>query len=271
MRLLSEEQLARLKATLSQRLADARRQLEKNEHFGLRHAMAKESLGELSNVDNHPADQGSEWFERGKDLALKEHLQQEIADLERALKAMEEGRYGWCEVCRRAIPEERLEAMPTATTCIAHAPSSVSESRPMEERVIRELSARFDDPPGGNEEETAFYDTEDAWQDVARYNELVGVHEEEIEADESRGYAEEIEGFLATDLYGREQGYVDNRLRAEYQRRLDDAGVISILGNPRADDYTLWEGYVDVEQEQVRLKKEARSDIPPEGVPPEGV
>lgn len=271
MRLLTTEQLDRLKAELSRRLEEARRQMEQNDQFGLRQAMAQDSLGELSNVDNHPADQGSEWFERGKDLALRAHLEREMDDLERALQAIEDGQYGRCVVCGRPIPPERLEAMPTAMTCVEHAPTTVSESRPVEERVIRVTSARYDDEPGGNETEATFYDKEDAWQDVARYNELVGVHEEAIESDERRGYAEEIEGFLATDLYGKSHTYVDNHVLSDYQRRLDEAGVMSILGNPRADDFTLWEGYVDVEQERRRLKQDARSDFPPEGGPPEGV
>lgn len=261
--MLSDEQLARLQAALSRRLAEARRQMAKNDQFGLRQAMAKDSLGELSNVDNHPADQGSEWFERGKDVALKEHLAREIAGLENALQAIKEGRYGRCEVCGQPIPLERLEAMPTATTCVEHAPAVVPDARPAEERLMRERSLRYDDP--------SFYDKEDAWQEVARYNERDGVYEEASEDDEGSGFAEEIEAFLATDLRGRARMYVDNDVLTDYKRRLDEAGVMSILGNPRPDDFTLWEGYVDVEQERMRLKKEARSDVESEAVPPEGV
>ncbi len=264
--MLSKEQLERFREILLKRLDAATKQLERNENFGLNHAMAKESLGELSNVDNHPADQGSEWYERGKDLALKQHVEKEIQDIQRALEAIREGGYGRCEVCHQAIPLERLVVMPTTTTCIEHAQQHVSESRPVEETVMREEFGRFDDDPRDDREDTTFYDAEDAWQDVARYNELVGVNEEDIEADESRGYVEEIEGFLVTDLYGEERGIVDSNLRAEYQQMLDDEGVVSILGNPGPEDYTLWEGYVDVGEERARLKREARSYKPSEGV-----
>lgn len=264
--MLSKEHLERFRQTLLERLDAAENQLEKNENFGLNRAMAKESLGELSNVDNHPADQGSEWFERGKDLALKQHVEKEIRDIQRALEAIREGWYGWCEVCRQMIPLERLEAIPTTTTCVKHARQHVSESRPVEESVMREAFGRYDDDPRDEREDATFYDTEDAWQDVARYNELVGVNEEDIEADEARGYVEEMEGFLVTDLYGEERGVVDSNLRAEYQNMLDEEGVISVLGNPGPEDYTLWEGYVDVEEERARLKKEARSRKPTGGV-----
>ena len=37
-----------------------------------------------------------------------------------ALKRIEKGSYGACEVCATAITEERLEADPAATTCIEH-------------------------------------------------------------------------------------------------------------------------------------------------------
>lgn len=37
-----------------------------------------------------------------------------------ALANIEKGTYGVCEVCGRAVETERLEADPTATTCIEH-------------------------------------------------------------------------------------------------------------------------------------------------------
>ena len=35
-----------------------------------------------------------------------------------ALRRIEEGNYGVCSRCGREIPEKRLEALPTATTCV---------------------------------------------------------------------------------------------------------------------------------------------------------
>ncbi|MEM5591840.1 hypothetical protein AAHH67_09065 [Niallia circulans] len=37
-----------------------------------------ESVGELSSYDNHPADLGTELFEREKDSALEQHDQSEL-------------------------------------------------------------------------------------------------------------------------------------------------------------------------------------------------
>src|SRR5699024_11236237 len=53
-----------------------------------------EAIGELSSYDNHPADLGTELFERGKDLALTDHAESELERINEALHALEEGSYG---------------------------------------------------------------------------------------------------------------------------------------------------------------------------------
>jgi RNA polymerase-binding transcription factor DksA len=42
----------------------------------------------------------------------------EARAIEAALKRIAEGNYGICSRCGRDIPEKRLEALPTATTCV---------------------------------------------------------------------------------------------------------------------------------------------------------
>ena len=81
-----------------------------------------ESFGELSHVDQHPADTGTETFEREKDLSILESLEYELAQLEAALKRVDEGTYGTCEACGNPIPVERLEAQPAARFCAEHQP-----------------------------------------------------------------------------------------------------------------------------------------------------
>lgn len=83
------------------------------DRFGLV-ASQKEAIGELSSYDNHPADLGTETYERGKDLALSEHAERELEEINAALHAMEEGTYGICKVCSMDIPYDRLLALPTA-------------------------------------------------------------------------------------------------------------------------------------------------------------
>lgn len=62
---------------------------------------AQEAAGELSMYDNHPADMGTELFEREKDIALNIHANSELEKVENALQAMQDGTYGICEVCQK--------------------------------------------------------------------------------------------------------------------------------------------------------------------------
>jgi RNA polymerase-binding transcription factor DksA len=79
------------------------------------------SISELSSHDQHQGDIGTETFEREKDFSLLEQLEAEISDLDAALRKIDEGTYGRCEVCGKEIEAERLEAMPGTRTCREHA------------------------------------------------------------------------------------------------------------------------------------------------------
>jgi RNA polymerase-binding transcription factor DksA len=60
--------------------------------------------------------QGSETFEREKDIAILEQLERDLAEIEAALQRLDEGTYGIDEVTGNPISRERLEAYPTART-----------------------------------------------------------------------------------------------------------------------------------------------------------
>lgn len=49
---------------------------------------------------------------------LAEVESRELANIDRALEQMREGRYGICESCETTIPLARLQALPYATLCI---------------------------------------------------------------------------------------------------------------------------------------------------------
>src|SRR5438034_8223708 len=91
-----------------------------------------ENLSELSAVDQHQADMGTETFEREKDLSILEQIEAELADVEHALKRLDDGTYGTCEVDGKPIPEERLEAQPAARFCLEHQSEAEREVRPAE-------------------------------------------------------------------------------------------------------------------------------------------
>lgn len=81
-------------------------------------ASERDVLGELSYVDQHPADLGSETFEQEKDASILEHVDAQISDVSSALERLESGTYGRCEMCGREIDEDRLRARPATRFCV---------------------------------------------------------------------------------------------------------------------------------------------------------
>ena len=73
-----------------------------------------------SNADDEHDPEGSTIaFERSQVGAHIDQAQEHLSAVEAALDRVRAGTYGTCERCGAAIPEERLEARPTATTCVA--------------------------------------------------------------------------------------------------------------------------------------------------------
>jgi len=77
---------------------------------------------ELSDYDQHPADSGSETFEREKDFSILEELEAELAELEAALRRVDEGTYGVDELTGDPIDPERLDVVPAARTNVGTEP-----------------------------------------------------------------------------------------------------------------------------------------------------
>ncbi len=66
---------------------------------------------------NDAADHVEEWDKRAATLSTLEH---EYNDILRALKKIEDGTYGICEISGEEIEADRLDANPAARTCKAH-------------------------------------------------------------------------------------------------------------------------------------------------------
>ncbi|WP_020615561.1 TraR/DksA C4-type zinc finger protein [Paenibacillus daejeonensis] len=219
---LSQEQLLSLTSELEhnqQRLAE---QLDENNAYGLASSL-RDATGELSTFDNHPADLGSEMFERGKDLALLEQAELELSRTEEALRAIQEGRYGHCLTCGADIPFERLQALPDTLYCAEHSPrQQVSDRRPVEEQFLQ--------PPFGrtslDDQDATGFDGEDSWQVVEQYgnSDSPAMAEQDVDnyemgmtdTDEADGYTESFEGFLATDMTGTQRVFVRNHAYRSY-------------------------------------------------------
>jgi DnaK suppressor protein len=74
--------------------------------------------GELSDYPDHPADAGTETFDREKDISIRQNNLDLLASVEDALTKIESGTYGICSNCGKPIPVRRLEAMPSAIYCV---------------------------------------------------------------------------------------------------------------------------------------------------------
>ena len=96
---------------------------------GLTSETEQESLSELSSVDQHQADTGTETFNRERDMSILESLEAELADVEHALRRLDEGTYGTCEACGRPIDDARLEAMPATRFCLEDQAAAEQEAR----------------------------------------------------------------------------------------------------------------------------------------------
>ena len=77
-----------------------------------------EDAGEETAYDNHLADTATETYDRELDYTLEENSEQILAEIDAALKRIEDGTYGICTNCGEQISAERLEALPWATLCI---------------------------------------------------------------------------------------------------------------------------------------------------------
>ena len=100
---------ARLKER-AEEIAHRRAQLERSS--------ANMTESELSDYDQHPADQGTETFEHEMDETTDMLLAEEARQVEIATQRLADGGYGTCVDCGKDIPAERLDAVPEAVRCI---------------------------------------------------------------------------------------------------------------------------------------------------------
>ncbi|EKN62424.1 TraR/DksA C4-type zinc finger protein [Schinkia azotoformans] len=237
--MLTPNELSSLKAELLKRKKEKLEGLEATDYYDTERAGVHDSIGELSNYDNHPGDHGTELFERGKDIALVEHTEKEIKDINHALANIDKGTYGKCEECGKDIPVDRLKALPTATHCIEHTPDNeVSHDRPVEEDILSPPYEKF----VNDGKDATFYDAEDSWQDVGRYGSsdtpsdfldpsMLDYNDMYMDSDENVGFVEDIESFVATDISGNNIQVFPNVIHELYEDRLDSEDVMAVTGN----------------------------------------
>lgn len=74
--------------------------------------LAKESAEEISGYSLHMADSGTDNFDRDFNLSLMSSDQDSLYEIDEALKRIEKGTFGICELTDKPIPKARLTAVP---------------------------------------------------------------------------------------------------------------------------------------------------------------
>ncbi len=104
--------------TFQERLFDEqRRLLEEIERSRQAQIENLQAPGEITDLHTHNADQDVEGVE--SERTLEDRLRKELAQVQRALRHIQDSTYGICEQCNGEISKERLEALPQATLCVA--------------------------------------------------------------------------------------------------------------------------------------------------------
>ncbi len=112
---------------------------------------------EASAFGMHQADAGSDAYDRDFALSLLSQEQDALYEIDQALKRIELGTYGVCEMSGKPIPRARLEAIPFARFTVEC--QSQLEKQSKASRVRQSVTSLFglteDEAPETEEEETA--------------------------------------------------------------------------------------------------------------------
>lgn len=224
---LSNAQIMQCKAQLLAEKQDLEHRLFHEDEQGLAISQ-REHTQELSMIDNHPADTATDLAERTKDIALLQHEELHLEQINEALVRIQNGTYGACATCHKPIDYERLLAIPTTHLCKEHMHAQpLLDRRPIEEQLLTPAFGRtsLDE----REDETEF-DGEDAWQIVESWgnsdspamseqHDVTSYEQVYVESDEQVGFVEPLESFIATDIHGQHVHFVRNKAYREYMRR----------------------------------------------------
>ena len=70
--------------------------------------------------DEHDPEGQTIAYERAQLAAITRQARDHLREIESALERVDAGTYAVCELCQRPIDAARLEARPTARTCVQH-------------------------------------------------------------------------------------------------------------------------------------------------------
>ena len=114
---LSKQKIAKYKKVLLQNKARVLGDVEQLENDSLRSSQ-RDSAGDITGWSTHMADAGTDAAERQTTLDLAASEQKIVGKINHALKRLEDGLYGSCELCNGKISEDRLDAIADSTFCM---------------------------------------------------------------------------------------------------------------------------------------------------------
>ncbi len=130
--------------------------------------VAKDSLrsraegSEASAFGMHQADAGSDAYDRDFALSLLSQEQDSLYEIDEALKRVENGSYGICEMSNKPIPNARLEALPFTRYTVEC--QAELEKRNRFQRVRQPVTSLFglaDEEGGDGDDEDTSTDSKD--------------------------------------------------------------------------------------------------------------
>ena len=117
---------------------------------------------EASAFGMHQADAGSDAYDRDFALSLLSQEQDALYEIEEALKRVDAGTYGICEMSGKQIPHARLEAIPFARFTVECQTQIEKQKKAMRIRQpVTSLFGLTEEEGGENEEEDTITDSKD--------------------------------------------------------------------------------------------------------------
>lgn len=168
----------------------------------------REEVSELSTVDNHPGDMGTEMFDKERYFALQRNEKEALNRTVEALEAIKNGTYGKCELCGAEIGTQRLESMPTALWCLQcqelmPTRNTFKYDRPVEETLAPFSRYFMDDYVEAQSSGKALYNAsgEDTWEEVDKFNDRPLITENYDDEEENEDDVVEFTDRISNQYY----------------------------------------------------------------------
>ncbi|HLR21350.1 MAG TPA: TraR/DksA C4-type zinc finger protein [Tissierellaceae bacterium] len=178
-----------------------------NKELNTEHGFLEINATELSIVDNHPGDIGTEVFLIERNKGFKNQINNVLKEIEASLEDINNKRYGFCKDCGKRIDKDRLDIIPYFKNCIECAKREDFKRQNGEYHdYIDEKLLSFSINP----EENVSYDREDTYQEVVEFN--IVDNDLSYSTGDNMGIMDEADHGIVEDIEKISQEYYDETL-----------------------------------------------------------